>query len=379
MEKVIIHHGEIFLKRGNYGYFEKKLMRNIKKACKEQGLKLEKITTFDKRILCVFGDKKEKIIPVLEKVFGIKYFVFIDEIERDIKSMKKYVEKFLKKSKPKTIAFKIKRADKLFEFKSTQIKEKFGEIANGLGIKVNYSASEKTISCEITSKKVYFYEEKIKGPGGLPVGTSGKVLCLFSGGIDSAVASWLMMKRGCTVDYLHFHVFPDNKKVENTKIKRILSELDKYEFGSKLYLLPYAIYEVETMGTVLQKYDLVLFKHYILKVAEKFALENHYDAIVTGDNLAQVASQTMENIKATSLGISLPLFRPLLTYDKQEIIDLAKKINTYEPSIEKYKDCCSILSKKPSTKTKLTYFAKLVDNINLDKLVDKSLKEISEI
>ena len=152
--------------------------------------------------------------------------------------------------------------------------------------------------------------------------------------------------------------------------------LNQYQNKSKLYLVPYSTYEILIQGEIQEKYDLVLFKYFMLKFAEKFAKENHYDAIVLGDNLGQVASQTIQNIKATSFGIQGTIFRPLLTYDKQEIVDLSKKIGTYDLSIKSYKDCCSILSKKPSIKTKLNIFENILKEVNMEEIVDKSMKEL---
>ncbi|HED05418.1 MAG TPA: hypothetical protein ENI61_01890, partial [Ignavibacteria bacterium] len=197
-------------------------------------------------------------------------------------------------------------------------------------------------------------------------------------GIDSPVASWLMMKRGCRVDFLHFHTFKNNQQAFNSKIKNLVEILNKYQRKSKLYLVPYSIYEILTQGRVLQKYDLVFFKYFMLNFADKLVKENHYDAIVLGDNLGQVASQTIENLKATSLGISSLIFRPLLTYDKQEIINLSEKIETYELSIKKYKDCCSILSKNPSTKTKPKAFENVLRKIEVNEIVEKSMKELEK-
>jgi thiamine biosynthesis protein ThiI len=210
------------------------------------------------------------------------------------------------------------------------------------------------------------------------VGTSGKILCLLSGGIDSPVATFLMMKRGCTVDFLHFHTFRTNSDVLKTKINRLVDILNNYQDESKLYLIPYSGYEIFSQNKLWEKYDLIAFKYYMIKLAEKFALEKYYDAIITGDNLGQVASQTIENLKISSVDLKIPLFRPLITYDKQEIIDLAKKIGTYEMSIEKYKDCCSILSKNPSTRTSQEKFTEIMKNFDLDFLIEKSLKEIEK-
>ena len=376
MTKALIHHAEIGLKKGNFSFFEKKLVENIKKSAEKNNLKLNNISRNEKRILAEFDEKEEKVSEILKKVFGIKNFSFVYEVEKDISKLKKEVENILKKFKIKKIAFETKRSDKAFSLNSVEINKEFGEISNKLGLKVDYKNFEEKIFTEVTSKKIFVYTEKIPGLGGLPVGTSGRVLVLLSGGIDSPVASWLMMKRGCKVDFLHFHTFKNNKQGFDSKIKTLVEKLNEYQRKSKLYLVPYSTYEILTQGEILQKYDMVLFKHFILKFAEKFSIENNYDAIVLGDNLGQVASQTIENLRATSFGISTLIFRPLLTYDKQEIIDLSKKIGTYEMSIEKYKDCCSILSKKPSTKTKLEFFKNVLKKIDVNEIIEKSLKEL---
>jgi len=323
--------------------------------------------------------QKKKVSDVLSKVFGIKYFSFVYEVERNFKELEKEVERIMKqfkKSKIQKIAFLTKRADKSFSLTSPEINKKLGEISERLGLKVDYTNFEKRFFIEVTSKRIYVYTERTNSFGGLPVGTSGKVLVLLSGGIDSPVASWLMMKRGCNADFLHFHVFKNNKQAFDSKIKKLVEKLNEYQENSKLYLVPYSIYEILTQGKGLQKYDLVVFKYFMLKFAERFARENHYDAIVLGDNLGQVASQTIENIRASSLGLNSVIFRPLLTYDKQEIVDLSKKIGTYELSIEKYKDCCSILSKSPATKTKLKVFENVLNNVDINLIISKSMKEL---
>ena len=377
--KALIHHAEIGLKKGNFAFFEKKLVENIKISADKNKVKINKITRHEKRIFAEFDATEKKVFDILSKVFGIKYFAFVCEVDKNIKKLEKEVNKILgqfKKENVKKIAFQTKRADKNFDLTSLEINEKLGEISNKLGLKVDYKNFEKKIFIEITGKKIYVYTDRTNGLGGLPVTTGGRVLVLLSGGIDSPVASWLIMKRGCTVDFLHFHVFKNNKQAFNSKIKKIVENLNQYQKNSKLYLVPYSTYEILTQGEIQGKYDLVLFKYFMLNLANKLAKENHYDAVVLGDNLGQVASQTIENIKASSLGINKLIFRPLLTYDKQEIVDLSKKIGTYEMSIEEYKDCCSILSRKPSTKTKLKIFERVLESVDINEIIDKSMKEL---
>lgn len=384
--KIVIHHAEIGLKGKNFPWFEKKLVENIKNSLKRKKIKLKDIKRHEKRIFAEINlgknnKNREKVSEVLEKVFGIKYFCFVEDMDKKISLIEKKAEKFLnnfKKQKAKRVAFQTKRADKNFFLTSLDINKKFGAIANKLGIKVDYSNYDKILFTEITQKKVYMYPEKIPGLSGLPVGTSRKVLCLLSGGIDSILAAWLMMKRGCKVDFLHFHVFNKNKKAYDSKIKTMVKKMNDYQFNSKLFFMPYANYKILTQGKIPEKYDLVLFKHYMFKMAERIVLEKNYSGIVTGDNLGQVASQTIENINATSQGIKVLIFRPLIAYDKQEIINLAKEIGTYNLSIKDYKDCCSIISKNPATKTKKHILEELSEKVNLENLIEKNFKEVQE-
>lgn len=390
MINVLVHHAEIGLKKGNFSFFEKNLVKNIRRICRGEGLELKEAERKDKKVFCRFDCKdskinKDKIKGALKRVFGIKYFAFVSESKKNIKSIKKDAKRILEemvkdyKKKSKSIfeiAFRTKRSDKNFSPNSLELNKEFGGIATELGIKVNYK-SENILFTEIGSR-VFMYTKKVDGFGGLPVGTSGRVLVLLSGGIDSPVAAWLAMKRGCRVDFLHFHTHKNSKEVMKTKMKEIIKIINSFQTKSKTYFIPYSLYEVESQGKIMQGFDLVVFKHYMMKVAEKLVLENKYDAIITGDNLAQVASQTIENIRASSHEIKVPVLMPLITYDKQEIISHSREIGLYEESTKKYKDCCSILSRKPSTKTKMKNFEREVKRIDISELVKKSL-ENSEV
>lgn len=357
-------------------------MDNIKSSAALQNVELKKVSKQRNLIMCDFDSGRDEIVNVLKAVFGIRYFSFIEEVKRDEGEIVKKVGKMIEHVKAqghKTVRFDTKRSDKKFPLNSPELNAKFGEVANKLGLKVDYRNALETIFVEITAEKCFVYSEKVRGHGGLPVGTSGKVLCLLSGGIDSPVAAWLMMKRGCKVDFIHVHNMKSSSDVEKSKMKEILGVLNKYQFNSKLFLVPYTTYEFSTMGKVAKRYDLILFKHYLLKLAESVALRRKYKAIVTGDNLAQVASQTLDNLKAAGYSVSLPIFRPLLTYDKEEIVDLANRAGTFKPSIKPYKDCCSILAKSPELNTNLEIFKKELENVDVKKLLQDNFEEIDII
>ena len=332
--EIIVHNSEIALKGKNRPFFEKCLVRNIENFLLRHDVKINYLKKDDARIICSVDDK-----IMLDKIFGVKDFCFAEETGNDIKDIVKKASEILKKMDiKKTIAVKTKRADKNLKYTSMEISRKIGEIAYEKGFKIDLTNPDETLNVEITNKKAYLYTNKMKGPGGLPVGCSGKILCLFSGGIDSSVAAWLMMKRGCKVDYLHFHALKNNNEVKKTKIKKLFDLLSDYEENPKLFLIPYFNYQLAVVDKINDKYDVVVFRNFMLRLAEKFALKNGYKALVTGDSLGQVASQTLDNLKAIGYKVNMPILRPLIGYDKQEIVDLAKKIGTYEESIKEYKD-----------------------------------------
>ena len=372
--EIIVHNSEIALKGKNRPFFEKCLVRNIENFLLRHDVKINYLKKDDARIICSVDDK-----IMLDKIFGVKDFCFAEETGNDIKDIVKKASEILKKMDvKKTIAVKTKRADKNLKYTSMEISRKIGEIAYEKGFKIDLTNPDETLNVEITNKKAYLYTNKMKGPGGLPVGCSGKVLCLFSGGIDSSVAAWLMMKRGCKVDYLHFHALKNNNEVKKTKIKKLFDLLSDYEENPKLFLIPYFNYQLAVVDKINDKYDVVVFRNFMLRLAEKFALKNGYKALVTGDSLGQVASQTLDNLKAIGYKVNMPILRPLIGYDKQEIVDLAKKIGTYEESIKEYKDCCSMISRKPSTSVKLEQLEKEFLKFDMNKIIDDEYKNIEK-
>jgi len=342
---------------------------------------LENIKREGASFVCTFSGKKELVVKSLKHVFGIKQFLFVKTISKDLDEIQKEVRNSLRKIKEsdtETVSFQTKRSDKNFPLTSPNLNEKLGEIANNEGLKVDYSNKKNIIYIKIGEKSTYVSSEKIGAHGGLPVGTAGKVLVLLSGGIDSPVAAWSLMKRGVSCDFLHIHNFRKNEDVLLSKIPKTIEMLNNYQFKSTLYVSPYNPFEFTVMGNIPPKYELVLFKNYILNLAQEIAKKNGYLAIANGDSLAQVASQTLENINTAQYGIKLPVFRPLISSDKEDIVYIAKKIGTYDLSIKDYKDCCSLVSKNPATKTKREKLKEILGNIDLEKLLEQSLAQITK-
>ena len=229
---------------------------------------------------------------------------------------------------------------------------------------------------EIAGEGVFVYTEKLPGLGGLPVGVSGQVISLISSGFDSPIASYLLMKRGARVVFVHFHSYPQTDKRSIESVQKIVKILDKYQGGSKLYLIPFldiqkAIFKIATADRV------VLYRRMMLRIAEKVAAREQAKALVTGDSLGQVASQTLENIQAVSEATTLPILRPLIGSDKQEIIDTSRQIGTHDISAQPYEDCCSLfVPKSPNTKAKIASVKKQEERLDIDVLVEKAIESV---
>ncbi len=363
-----IHVGEIALKGKNRGLFEKKLKDNIKAAtgCKVDSLK-------GRFILYPGKTGNRRIEEGLSKTFGIEWFSEALIVKNEIEQITGTIIKHAPKEK--TVKLDTKRAYKAYPMTSPEINKKVGAVLEKKGFTVDLENPESWIYIEILEDSAIISFSKTKGLGGLPVGTSGKVLSLLSGGIDSPVASWLMMKRGCTVDFLHLHAFPTNEKAEKSKIIRMVSKLKEYcPAKIRVFLVPYGKF-YEKSFDMKSRSELVVFRRFIFRIANKIAEKEGYLGFVTGDSIGQVASQTLENLYATAEASAYPVYRPLVGHDKQEIIDLAKKIGTYEISIEKYKDCCSLVAEKhPATRAKLSEVKK--DEKDIEKTVKETMKNI---
>ncbi len=398
---VLVHYGEIVLKGKNRKFFESMLVENIKKSFLRENISI-KVEKVNSQILLYIkkgsiGSIKEreenksleeKVKLVLKNIPGIYDFSFVKIIERknnDLETLnilKNNIisilkSKFYENYKDYTFSINTKRSDKSFTIKSPEVNAIIGEELYNNNFKINIKNADVKIYVRIIKDKILYYFEKHKGIGGLPL-KQGKVLCLLSGGIDSSVAPYYIIRRGLKVDFLHFHTFKENKEVLDTKIKSIIKKFNKYQYESKLFLIPYHEYQLSTYEKIPYKYDLVVFKNFMLKIAEKIVKEKGYDAILTGDNLGQVASQTIENIKSTSYNVKEIILRPLIGFDKEEIILKAKEINTYEDAIKEYKDCCSIISKKPHTKVKIEKLKSILEKIDYDKIIEENYKLLEE-
>ncbi len=367
---ILIHYGEIGTKGKNRAVFENCLIRNISKALGECAKKIRREYG---RIIVFEENGKEEIKRKLEKIPGIENFSFARETKLDIEDIKRRALEVAKGKKFTTFKISTKRGNKDFPYSSMQVNEIVGEeIRKKLRKKVDLENAELTIFIEIGSKNAYIYTEKCEGIGGLPVGVEGKVISLLSGGIDSPVASWLMMKRGCNVIFVHFY----NEKLvaKPNKAEEIVKKLNESQLESIAYYIPFADLQYEIIKEVPAKYRMIVYRRFMAKIANEIASIEKAKAIVTGDSLGQVASQTLENLLCIYDASSLPVLSPLIGFDKKEIIEMAKKIGTYEISIKPYEDCCSFMvAKHPATKANVEEIREMESRIKID--LDKIIKK----
>lgn len=365
-EVIFIRFGEIFLKGKNRPFFIQKLKGNIITATKG------KITERHSYFL-LEGGKVEN----LTYVPGIRWWGRSYVVKKDLEEIKKVCERILSLEKPKTFRLQVKRADKKFPFNSMEIARLIGEhLVLKLNLSVNLSSPEKTLYIYIGKKESVIVFDRIEGLGGLPVSASGNGLLLFSGGIDSPVAGFLMQKRGMSLDLIHFHVFKNASYLKETKILELAKILARYQRSIRLFAVPYYPFQMRVLELEKSGLELILFRRFMLKLSEKIAFKQGYKILITGDSLGQVASQTLHNLFVANFGLQALVLRPLIGLDKENIINLARRINTFEPSLKSYKDCCSIVSRKPKIQVDVQEVLEQEKKLNLNSLIEETRQKI---
>ncbi len=351
----IIHYSEIGLKKGNRGFFESRLRDNIQQAlrgCPEHKVKMD----FGRFILEIAdGAAIDQVIERLSHVIGIAHFSVAYQGDHDVQILREQIFEKLKGIDFRSFKIATRRVDKDYPYTSVQVNQLVGErIFMGLNKAVDLHNPDLTCHIEIFNKRIYYYFDRHEGIRGLPVGSSGRVVSLLSSGIDSPVASYLMMTRGCRVVFVHFHSFPFTNKASYHNAIRLASQLTRYQYQSRLYLVPLVKVQEAIIMQAPAKLRLILYRRMMLRIAEAIAQKERGKALVTGESLGQVASQTLDNIGVISQACKLPILRPLIGLDKEWIIAQAKQLDTFPISIEPYDDCCSYLvPKSPETHAQL--------------------------
>lgn len=369
---IVVHFGELWLKGHNRNKYVRLLEANLREQLRGESFVLQR--HFDRLILRL--DKKsntDSIESKLGKVFGISGFDVALATGPTVAQISGTAKKMLaEKPRPASVKINSHRSYKQLPFTSVDVVEKLKDVVDKLGIEPMIKGYERELNVSITKDVAFLSFEKEKGPGGLPVGSSGKAIILLSGGIDSPVAAWYAMKRGLVPVYVHLHAFKDDKEAENGKLASIIGTLSGFYPHYTAYFIPSYVFQANSFK--FGKYELILLKAFMLRLAEKLAAKEDAKSIFTGESLGQVASQTSSNLLAEQQGIDLPILRPLIGFDKEEIVNVAKRIGTFEESIKPYKDVCSINARNPKTEAKAEEIKKMLKHIGIDKVVNRTLK-----
>ena len=375
MRHVIAHYQEIALKGKNRPVFVNKLLDNLRYATKGTGVDNAK-DQGGRVILSLASDAREDLVKEkVSKVIGIADFALGYRASNDVEVLKEAVLRHIKDKAFKSFRITTKRGYKEYPLTSMDVDRLIGaHIRETTGAKVDLTHSELTIFIEILAKEAFIYTEKFQGQGGLPVGTGGKVACLLSGGIDSPVAAYRMMKRGCSVFFVHFHSYPYLSKMSQEKVGDIAEILNQYQRASKLFLIPFGDIQKEIVLQAPAKYRVVLYRRMMVRITEALAKREKALALVTGESLGQVASQTLENIRTIENAVTLPVLRPLIGMDKGEIIGQAKEIGTYDISIIPDQDCCQLfIPKNPAVRTTIEEIERVEKALDIPKLISMGL------
>ncbi len=355
MGLALVRYHEVALKRGNRPYFVQLLKRNL--AASVSGLGLREIKTLPGRLLMVFNGEfdQDELRPRLSSVFGVANFSFAEQTPLDLEVLKERILESVKGKRFDSFRIQTKRSDKSFPLTSPEInREVGGAVKAQSGALVDLKNAKFTVSIEILSREAFFSLDKIQGPGGLPVGASGRVVSLISGGIDSPVASYRTMKRGCRLIFVHFHSVPYLDRTSQEKVQELVRLLTRHQFSSRLYLVPFGEIQRQIVAAVPRPLRVVLYRRMMVRLAESIAFKEKAKALVTGESLAQVASQTLQNLAVIEKAANLLILRPLVGMDKQEIVNEARKINTFEISSIPDEDCCQLfVPRHPATKASL--------------------------
>ncbi len=368
---IVAKFGELWLRGKNRSDYISILVGNINMKLSGERFVLDKL--YDRIVIRPDEKSFESVLQKMSTLFGISAYEVTKESAPKLQAIVKESIRAMEDAKGKG-AFRINahRAHKQHKFNSEKIVAELAGAAEKKGIKVSPKKYSREINISVTKDIAYISMQRFKGLGGLPVGSSGRCIVLFSGGIDSPVAAWLAMKRGLEPVYVHMHAFPKNEDSQNSKIGSLIGMLSKYHERHKAYYIPTHRFQMAALGS--GRYELLMLKRFMLKTAEKLLEKEESSMIVTGESLGQVASQTQANLFAEEQGIKASLIRPLVCFDKSEIVALAKGIGTFDESVKPYRDVCSISARHPVINSDPETVLKIEKRMKLDSVVSSAIK-----
>lgn len=377
------------LKGLNRYYFEDKLVSNIKKTLSKLGESGKaRVIKSHGRIFIEPQDESfdfEKAIERLSKIFGIVSISPVLRINTDFEEIKKHslyiVKKQLDKGIGTTFKVETKRANKNFHMNSPEINRELGSylLSELPSLSVDVSYPSFIVNVEVRDF-TYLFIDIIPSFGGMPVGSSGKAMLLLSGGIDSPVAGWMMAKRGIEIDAVHFYSYPYTSERSKEKVIDLAKILSQYCYSINLHIVPFTDIQLEIADKCPHDQLTIIMRRVMMIIAERLAKYSGALALITGESLGQVASQTIQSLTVTNSVVKMPVFRPLIGMDKNEVIEIARKIKTYDTSILPYEDCCTVfVAKHPETKPKLERILASESKLNIEELVKKALEGVEII
>ena len=379
---LIVKYGEIGVKGKNRYIFENKLIKNVKNILKPIG-KFNVYKEYGRIYVDLDGYDYEEVVEEVKKVFGIVGVCPAVRAEKDYNLLKELALKMLEeKIEQGYKSFKVdsRRGDKDFKLTSQEMSLDIGgylvsQVKDKIAVDVRNP--EVKIHCELRQNHVMVYSDTIPGYGGLPLGTNGRAMSLLSGGIDSPVASWMVAKRGMELECIHFHSYPFTSEKSQEKVRDLAQILSKYCGRVRLHKVN--MLEIQkAIGLNCKDEEMtIISRRFMMRIAERVAESRHCDALVTGESIGQVASQTIQGLTCTNASVKMPVFRPLIAMDKTEIIEVAQKIGTFETYILPEEDCCTVFSpKKPVTKPKLDRIEKSENKLDVEKLIQDAIDNI---
>lgn len=376
-DSVMVRVHEIALKGRNRPLFLQRLRRNLRLALKDTPVQRVDPKHLGVELSPVSDSAWPEIAERIGRVFGVVKFYRCRKVSRSLEAIEAALVSETDGLEFDTFRITAKRSDKAFPLTSLEINSRLGSLVERVtGARVSLRDPDVNIFVEVTPREAMVYLREMPGPGGLPVGSGGRVAALLSGGIDSPVAAWRMMKRGCQVTFVHFHSFPLVDGSSREKALEIAELLSRYQFSSTLVLVPFADVQREIILSVPPPYRVVVYRRFMTRIAEVIAKEQGAGALVTGESLGQVGSQTLENLATVRSVATLPVLSPLIGMDKQEIIDEARRIGTFPISILPDEDCCSLFTPRhPATRTTAAEIERLESVLDVPGLVARAVEQ----
>lgn len=380
MKVILIRYSEIHLKGNNRGFFENALINNIRHSLADKKYKLVKQS--GRYVISEFEESEaDSIVETVRNVFGVYSVSLADEVKSDYEEIKKSALAIA----PESGTFKVvcNRADKRFPLNSMQLASSIGGdlLENNGKLSVDLHKPQHLVNIDVRENgKTFVFTNSIKGVNGMPVGTGGKGVLLLSGGIDSPVACYMMAKRGMSIRAIHFHSYPFTSLQAKEKVLTLAKILKKYTLHMTVDVVSFTEIQTAIHEKCPEEFMITIMRRFMMRIAERLAKKYGCGAIITGESLGQVASQTLESITSTNAVATLPILRPLIGFDKDEIIEIAKRIDTFETSILPYEDCCTIfLPKNPVTKPRLDVVKRVESALDIDALVEQALENVETI